>query len=56
MMLQLIDKKNRIVIYLIFLFILSTTSNKTIENQRNNLTTINKISVKGLSKKNNLKI
>lgn len=56
MMLQLIDKKNRIVIYLIFLFILSTTSNKTIENQRNYLTTINKISVKGLSKKNNLKI
>ena len=31
---QLIDKKNKIIIYLLLLFILSTTSGKFIENQK----------------------
>ena len=53
---QLIDKKNRIVIYLIFLLILSTTSNKTLENQKNYSTTIKKINVLGLSNSKNLQI
>ena len=31
---QLIDKKNRITVYLIFFIILSTISNKAIENKK----------------------
>ena len=46
---QLIDKKNKIIIYLILLFILSTTSGKYAENQNSISTTINKINIEGLS-------
>jgi len=53
---QLIDKKNKITIYLIFLLILSTTSNKTIEHKKNYTTTVNKINVSGLSINNNLQL
>tara|TARA_B100000787_G_C16186235_1_gene294822 strand:- start:1667 stop:2344 length:678 start_codon:yes stop_codon:yes gene_type:complete len=53
---QLIDKKNKIVIYLIFLFILSTISNKNINSPKNFSIMINKINVEGLSNKNNLQI
>jgi len=47
---QLIDKKNKITIYLLFLFILSTTSGKFLENRNNYSFTINKININGLSK------
>ena len=50
---QLIDKKNKIVIYLIFLLVLSTTSNK-IENYQENLPIANKITISGLSSSNDL--
>ena len=50
---QLIDKKNKIIIYLLFLFILSTTSGKFIEHQKSY---ISKINIEGLSKNDNLKI
>ena len=53
---QLIDKKNKIIIYLIFLVILSTTSNKSLEFQKNYSVTINKVNVSGLSNRNNLEI
>jgi cell division protein FtsQ len=53
---QLIDKKNKIFIYIIFLFILSTTSNKAIQHQKNLLRSVNKISVTGLSITNNLNL
>jgi cell division protein FtsQ len=53
---QLIDKKKRILIYLIFLIILSTTSNKTLEIRKNYLITVNKINVSGLSEDKNLQI
>tara|TARA_B110000114_G_scaffold157585_1_gene172241 strand:+ start:40 stop:717 length:678 start_codon:yes stop_codon:yes gene_type:complete len=53
---QLIDKKNKIIIYLLFLFILSTTSSKFLENKKSYSTTINQINVEGLSNTDNLKI
>ena len=53
---QLIDKKNNIIIYLLFLFILSTTSGKFKENQKNYSFKINQINIKGLSSTNNSKI
>jgi len=53
---QLIDKKNRIIIYLIFLLILSTVSSKNIENKRNYSINIDKINVSGLSSDNNFKL
>jgi len=53
---QLIDKKNKIVIYLLFLIILSTVTNKSLENRGSYPITVNKINVLGLSDKNNLKI
>jgi len=53
---QLIDKKNKIIIYLLLLFILSTTSGKFIENQNSYISTINQINIEGLSNTNNLKI
>jgi cell division protein FtsQ len=56
MMHQLIDKKNKIVIYLLFLFILSTTSNKFVKNQSNYFSRINKINIEGLSTYDNSKI
>ena len=53
---QLIDKKNKIVIYLILLIILSTVTNKSLENQDSYPIIVNKINVSGLSDNNNLKI
>ena len=53
---QLIEKKNRIFIYIIFLFILSTTSNKVLQNKKSSFLLINKIKVTGLSKNNNLEL
>ncbi len=53
---QSIDKKNRIILYLIFLLILSTTSNKIIDNEKKNFIKINNIKVTGLSSVNNSKI
>ena len=53
---QLIDKKNKIIIYLIFLFILSTTSGKFTKNQNSYSYKVNKINIKGLSNNENPKI
>ena len=53
---QLIDKKNKIIIYLLFLFILSTTNGKFTENQGAYFSKINIINIEGLSNSNNLKI
>ena len=53
---QLIDKKNKIIIYLLILFILSTTNKKFVENQNNYSSTINKINIEGLSNADNSKI
>ena len=55
-MLQSIDKKNKIIIYLIFLFLLSTTSNKSLEFHQNYFAKINKIEVSGLSNSVNSQI
>ena len=53
---QLIDKKNKIIIYLLFLFILSTTSGKFVENQYSYSFKINQINIEGLSSTANTKI
>ena len=53
---QLIDKKNKIIIYLLLLFILSTTSGKFVENENSYSSTINQINIKGLSSTENSKI
>ena len=53
---RLINKKNRIIIYLLLLFILSTTNNKFIRNQNTNSIIINQINVEGLSNIDNKKI
>tara|TARA_B100000787_G_scaffold141147_1_gene110211 strand:- start:1356 stop:2027 length:672 start_codon:yes stop_codon:yes gene_type:complete len=50
---QLIDKKNKIIIYLLLLLIFSTTSGKFVENHNNYFT---KINIQGLSKNDNKKI
>ena len=55
-MLQLINKKNKIIIYLIILFILSTTSSKFSESRKNYFSSINQINIEGLSSAKNLKI
>ena len=55
-MLQLIDKKNKIIIYLILLFILSTTSGKFAISQTCYLSIDNKISIEALSNIKNLNI
>ena len=55
-MLQLINKKNKIIIYLLLLLTLSTTNGKFAENQNNLSSTINHINIKGLSEINNSKI
>tara|TARA_B100000787_G_scaffold96764_1_gene71424 strand:- start:6598 stop:7272 length:675 start_codon:yes stop_codon:yes gene_type:complete len=52
----LIDKKNKIILYLLLLFILSTTSGKFSENQNRYSFKINQINIEGLSKANHLKI
>mgnify|MGYP001177457019 FL=1 len=46
---QLISKKNKIIIYLLLLFILSTTSGKFLENQNSYFSKINQINIVGLS-------
>ena len=47
---QLIGKKNKIIIYLLFLCILSTTNGKFLENHKTYTSKINQINIKGLSK------
>ena len=51
-----IDKKNKVLIYLIFLVILSTTNAKFSEKTKNFSLKINKINVVGLSNHKNLEI
>jgi len=53
---QSTDKKNKIIIYLLFLFILSTTSAKFINDQNKLSLSISKINITGLSEKKNLDI
>ena len=53
---QLIDKKNKIIIYLLLLFILSTISRNFTENQNSYSLKINQINIAGLSKIDNSKI
>jgi len=53
---QSIDKKKKIIIYLLFLFILSTTSAKFTNNPNKLFSIINKINVVGLSNDKNLEI
>ena len=53
---QSIGKKNRIIIYLLFLFILSTTSAKFINDQKKLSLSISKINITGLSERKNLEI
>ena len=56
-MLQLIDKKYKITIYLILLLTLSTTSGKFIENKKNfSFVEKIKVDIRGLSSKENQKI
>tara|TARA_B110000967_G_C18723894_1_gene479084 strand:+ start:35 stop:712 length:678 start_codon:yes stop_codon:yes gene_type:complete len=55
-MLQSIGKKNKIIIYLIFLLILSTTSGKLLEKQKKYSLKINNIKVFGLTIDRNLEI
>ena len=53
---QSIDKKNKIIIYLLLLFTLSTTCGKYTENQNSYSSTINQINIEGLSSSDNSKI
>ena len=53
---QLIGKKNTIIIYLLFLFILSTTSAKFINDQNTLSSSVSKINTTGLSERKNLEI
>mgnify|MGYP006137448223 CR=1 FL=1 len=53
---QLIDKKNKIIIYLILLIMFSTPMDKFIKNQNNYSSKIIEINVKGLSNNDNLRI
>ena len=53
---QLIGKKNKIIIYLLFLFILSTTSAKFLNDQKKLSSSISKINIIGLSERKNLEI
>ena len=53
---QLTDKKNKIILYISLLFILSTTSGKFLENKKNYSSKVNQINIKGLSDLDNLKI
>ena len=53
---QLIDKKNKIVLYLLLLAILSTTSGKFTQNQNSFSSKINQINIEGLSNIDNSKI
>jgi cell division protein FtsQ len=49
-------KKNKIIIYLLFLFILSTTSTKFISDQNTLSSSVSKINITGLSERKNLEI
>ena len=51
-----IDKKNKIIIYLKSLLILSTTNGKFVKNQNVYFSTINQINIKGLSNTDHKKI
>ena len=53
---QSIGRKNKIIIYLLFLFILSTTSAKFINNQNTLSSSVSKINITGLSERKNLEI
>ena len=53
---QSIGRKNKIIIYLLFLFILSTTSAKLINDQNKLSLSISKINITGLSERKNLEI
>jgi len=53
---QLKGKKNKIIIYLLFLFILSTTSAKFINDQNTISSSVSKINTTGLSERKNLEI
>ena len=53
---QLTDKKNKIIIYLISLLILSTTNGKFVKNQNVYSSTINQVNIRGLSDTDNKKI
>ena len=53
---QSIGKKNKIIIYLLFLFILRTTSAKFINDQKKLSSSITKINITGLSERKNLEI
>ena len=53
---QSTDKKNKIIIYLLFLFILSTTNAKFINDQKTPSSSVSKINITGLSERKNLEI
>ena len=53
---QSTGKKNKIIIYLLFLFILSTTSAKFKNDQNTLSSSVSKINIKGLSERKNLEI
>ena len=53
---QSTGKKNKIIIYLLFLFILSTTSAKFINDQNTLSSSVSKINITGLSERKNLEI
>ena len=53
---QLTDKKNKITIYLLLLFVLSTTNGKFVENKTSYSSTVDQINIEGLSSVNNSKI
>ena len=53
---QSIDKKNKIILYLLLLLVLSTTSAKFTKNQNNYTYKINQINIEGLSNTDNAKI
>ena len=53
---QSTDKKNKIIIYLLFLFILSTTSAKFTNDQNTPSLSVSKINITGLSERKNLEI
>ena len=55
-MLQLTDKRNKVLIYLIFLLVLSTTSGKISKQPKKYSLKIDKIEVSGLSSSKNLEI
>ena len=53
---QSIGKKNKIIVYLLFLLVLSTTNGKLLENQNNENSKRNHINIEGLSSFHNEKI